>query len=257
MIKRRVHKIACFCAASLFLMACHHQSNSEKKIVGEAVDKYGLFVFDTIPHGEITFFKHGTDTIIGVSNYKFGLLNGETKFFFRGKLVESAFYNSGRREGYSEHFDSLTGNMVDKEYYWAGRKLGPQYTFLNGALKKYSFIDFENREVFSADKINPQGQLVYDDFSYLLRPSVAKIFVEGKQMLEVFFYQITPPLMNVRYSIVHLNQSKQVVDSSIVNNNLPFWHGYIDLSFPSKPGLQVNIFDSTTSQEKVIIAEIH
>ena len=225
-------------------MSCN---NNSKRITKGSFDLEGVFVKDSIPDGVIKYYKKNTNNLVATREFKNGLLNGPSINYHGEKKIQTLNYMDGLANGFSELYDSATGIITNREYYYNDRRIGPSFQYnLDGSLMNYQFDNFENKSLYQINYNTQEKKFISDDIDKLVNINISEDLVDNEEKLKIFFYTIYPPKQTVVYKLIYYDAYENAIDSvDIQNSGRIFWEGFLSLpSNDQKLAFVISRFDS-------------
>lgn len=189
-----MNKIILF-AILISLVAC--TAKTEKRHLGSRIVE-AVFIKDEIADGLVKYYKMN-GKLESTSWIKNGKRNGTTIFFYpNGEVYDSLNYSHGLPEGKHYRYDTA-GNLEFQDFFEAGKRVGEIYSYRKGKLLKYEFVDSNNILLYSSE---------YDDeglnkgrFKSIININASEIVVNYFPKKHVKFYWLSPPMVNIEYSL--------------------------------------------------------
>ena len=248
--------------SSTLLLSCTQGQKQEQKKRRIQKDGYimeGNIESDSTFQGVINYYDINTNKLVYQATFLNNVENGlAINYYQNGMKKDEVNFVLGKEYGAHIIYDT-TGKIISKNYYYYGRKLGPDCIYKeDGSIKEYYFADFEGKVLlyYSYDdpptvqqehpeKYFPEGYFNMNT-SYTVEDGVLK--------MKLFLYIIQLPKHSFRYSICKDSNDLIVHIKDIPNNEV-----FYQTTLPILTGKQnycvgLNIFDSTT-QKKLAFAK--
>jgi len=254
---KEVFKLLVTCLI-IFFVSCNGNKTTRLK-VGE-FEMEGKFSNDSIPTGLVKYYKKNTDNLIATREFNNGILNGESINYYGKKVIQTINYKDGLELGFKKNFDSSSGSLINSEFFYYGKSVGPAYEFSqSGTLLNFDFRNFENETLYSVEHDSLSNKYVSDAAEKLVNLNVDEAWVNNEKKLRIFFYNIFPPKANVTYRICYFDEANNVIDSIKlpIRSEEFFWEQYVDYAKKNqKLAFIVTRYDSTTKQSQSIVTNI-
>lgn len=242
---------------SFFFFSCSNENPVQfKKIKKGTTLLSGTFINDTIPHGRIEIFDE-QNRIISIKNYKFGMLDGESTYYYSntGRIKIRTNYIMNQQTGYKITYDS-SGNLISKTNYYFNKQIGPDYSYdSSGRVCEYSFLNFENNMLYFCSLDKKKNTYIYPSDAYLIKATTEPLSIDGKDKLYIFLYLPNPPKLRLTYSICATNEKDSLITVKEVPSSNFYYEYYLTLrDNKQKVAIVLDKYDSSL-QKRIIVRE--
>jgi hypothetical protein len=239
----------------IFFISCN--DNKITRIKAGEFEMEGKFLDDSIPTGLIKYYKQNNNNLIATREFNNGTLNGASINYYGKKIIQIINYKDGLEFGFKKVFDSISGSLINSEFFYYGKKIGPTYEYSqSGTLLNFDFRNFENETLYSVEYDSLSNQYISDKAEKLVNLNVDEAWVNNEKKLRIFFYNIFPPKASVNYKICYFDETNNIIDSIKTPKRIEefFWEKYIDYAKNNqKLAFIVTRYDSTTNKSQSII----
>lgn len=215
----------------------------------------GTFIYDSIPHGIVKTYNFN-NRIISIENYRYGVLEGEAKYFYEqnGIIKVKTNFESGMQSGFKYTYNS-TGKLLSKTNYFFGKGIGPYMSFdTSGNIFEYTFLNFENDMLYFCSFDKKNNAYTYPSEAYLIKATTEPRLVDGKNMLYIFLYLLNPPKLKLEYRICSTDENDSLITLKQVFSNNFYYEYYFTLkNADQKVAIVLDKYDSLTQKKSVII----
>ncbi|MBS4064319.1 MAG: hypothetical protein KGZ74_07145 [Chitinophagaceae bacterium] len=202
-----------------FIASCINHNTATKKKIGDYIVE-SKFKNDSIPDG-LTKYYNLNGQLRSMFNFSDGVKNGAAlNYNDNGKVHDSINYSYGKMNGWHYVYDTL-GQLVFKNYFFFGQRIGEEIFYKNDSIKAFAFINFEKKRIFSCayDSIGITGAS-----GDILHVSSYGINSDNRRQQGVFVYLIYPPKVFVKYSLGIINEeTKERKETLVLQSSNFFW----------------------------------
>lgn len=243
----------------LFLSYCRPDNFKSIKKGDYIVE--GDIARDSIYNGQIKSYNIVTKKLFSVCQYTNGIKNGEYKQYREnGNLDCDLFYKDGKENGFAKIYAD-SGIIYSEDYYYYGLRVGNALKYKNNLLKTYSFISLENTVLMQFDYDSLLGHhlpdLIKNFYFYTTVRFTESADDSLSHKLEYFLYTPNPPMQEFIYSLIKVDQNKNVLSTiQIFDNNQPWSKFYIDFNLESTNStyaLKLRIIDTINNNNATLI----
>jgi antitoxin component YwqK of YwqJK toxin-antitoxin module len=180
-----------------------------------------------------------------INYYTNGTKKNETQFFY------------GKENGNSFSYDSITGNIAYKNYYYYGKLIGPNFLYYaNGKIQEYYFSNFEEENIFSCsyDSLGKVENMTNAFFTM----NVTDVMINDKKESNLFLYNLQPPNFLFEYKICVEDANRKIIYAldSVSKEKVFFERVLPEISKENKYCIVLNITDSLSNKKQTLIREI-
>jgi hypothetical protein len=212
---------------------------------------------DTVLNGTIDYYnKNGI--LVSKADFTNGVANGPSiNYYLSGaKKNESRFFY-GREIGNSYSFDSITGNISYKNYYYYGKLIGPNYTYYpNGKIQEFYFLNFEEENIFSSS-YDSLGNVKNMTNAYF-QMHVSDVMANDSKKSNLFLYNLQPPRFLFEYNVCVEDSNRKILYTlDSVQKEVVFIEKLLpEIPVGNKYCIVLNITDSAKNKKHTLIREI-
>lgn len=202
---------------NIFLFAnCRNPKNKIEKREMNGYIVEAVFKSDGIIDGIAKFYQKD-GRIVSVINYNNGKKDGVTmNYYLNGMKSDSMNFSAGFKNGFQYRYDSL-GKLYSINFEYFGLRMGPQIFLDNDIVKSYFYSDF-NKEDLIECSYDSAGQM--KEVTFLsINPRIAEVEIDGRKMLELFFYLPNPSNAEITYNVGLTDENRHDRQLFSVNNS--------------------------------------
>lgn len=244
---------------SILLPSCaqqQEQKQQKKRIQKDGYMMEGNIENDSIFQGVINYYDINTNKLVYQATFLNNVKNGlAINYYPNGVKQDKVFFVSGKKNGEHIGYDS-TGKITYKDYYYYGKQLGPiSFYKEDGSIKEYYFVNFEGETLLYRSYVNlPKKQEDPRDYFYMY---ISEALENEVKKIEIFLYIIQLPKFSFKYSICMQDSNNHITHIKNIPNDQVFYQAYLSpLVGKQNYCITLNVFDSTTQKNQVIIKEI-
>lgn len=234
-----------------------NNNNSNRKIQRGEYTLVGNIDKDSSLHGTINYYNKDS-VLVSKQDFTDNINNGPSiNYYLNGAKKNETQFFYGKENGYTYSFDSVSGKITYKNYYYYGKLIGPNYYYYpDGKIQEYYFYNFESKTVFysSYDSLGKPENMT-DGFFQM---NISDVVEDDRKKWNLFLYNIQPPHFWFNYKICVEDSNKKIiyfVDS--VSKEKVFYERLLPpMTNGNKYCIVLTITDSVSNEKHTFIKEI-
>lgn len=200
------------------------QHNIVKIKGSDGIISVGRFFADSLFDGKVKYYD-SLNHYLGYSTYEYGKKDGpEVSYFKDGRISDSSINHDDMRNGFAYKFNEK-GLITYKSYYLNDRPFGHAYVYDSiGEITHYYFIDFEQKLIFEAFKVDSTAYAKGDDIQLNIYSQYS-----GENKTDfLFIYLFNPPYNKSHYEIGILDSTNKIISSKRIDSGNGYYESELE-----------------------------